>query len=135
MTSNEDTPSYSREQLLWKIRTCLAGRAAEICWLGEEKGTNTGISSDLRDATNYAINMICLFGMGEHSLVSLNPDMIMRTPNGEALLQEADKILKEEMENTKRLVEEGREKIDKLVEVLMDNNQAIGEEIDRIFSE
>lgn len=135
MTSNEDTPSYSREQLLWKIRTCLAGRAAEICWLGEEKGTNTGISSDLRDATNYAINMICLFGMGEHSLVSLDPDMIMRTPNGEALLQEVDKILKEEMENTKRLVEEGREKIDKLVEVLMDNNQAIGEEIDRIFSE
>lgn len=133
-TSNEDTPSYSREQLLWKIRTCLAGRAAEICWLGEEKGTNTGVSSDLRQATSYAINMICQYGMGDSSLVSLDPDMIMRTPNGEALLKEADRILREEMENTKRLVEEGREKIDKLVDVLMNDNQAIGEEIDRIFS-
>ena len=132
--SNEDTPSYSKEQLLWKIRTCLAGRAAEICWLGEEKGTNTGVGSDLRQATEYAISMICRYGMGDSSLVSLDPDMIMRTANGEQLLKEADHILREELENTKKLVEEGREKIDKLIELLMNDNQAIGEEIEKIFS-
>ncbi|MCR4839681.1 MAG: AAA family ATPase, partial [Eubacterium sp.] len=122
--NSEDTPSYTKEQLLWRIRTALAGRAAEMEFFGETEGTNTGISSDIQNATNIAMNMVCRYAMAEDHLISLPPEQILKTARGEKLLDTVEQILQEQMIETRKLVHEGRDKIQALAEFLQRQNQA-----------
>jgi ATP-dependent Zn protease len=131
--NEEDTPNYNKEQLLWKIRTALAGRAAEKEFFGEEKGTNTGISSDLRQATNTAMGMICRYGMDGDLLVSMSPEAVLNSPRGNQLIEQANEILKREMKVTEELVAKGRDKIQALSEFLLQKNQATEDDISRVF--
>jgi ATP-dependent Zn protease len=131
--NEEDTPNYNKEQLLWKIRTALAGRAAEKEFFGEEKGTNTGISSDLRQATNMAMSMICRYGMDGDLLVSMSPEAVLNSPRGNQLIEQANEILKREMKVTEELVAKGRDKIQALSEFLLQKNQATEDDISRVF--
>ncbi len=131
--SNENTPSYSKEDLLWQIRICLAGRASEVVYLGETKGINTGIGSDLKQATDYALNMICRYGMGDHAFASMDPATLMQSVAARDVLDEVDKILRNEMDETVELIRKGQEKIDRLVDVLLRDNQAIEGEIKKAF--
>ena len=121
---DEDKFGYNREEYLWEIRTCLAGRAAEIEFFGEEKGINTGFSSDLRQATNCALRMICLLGMDNSRLYSLDPNTILKTPMAGEVMDQVSRLLHDEMEETRKLVHEGRDKIEALATYLKDNNQA-----------
>ena len=133
--NGEDTPSYTKEQILWKIRTALAGRAAELEFFGEEKGINTGVSSDLQNATNLALSMICRYAMDEEHLLSISPEALLASPRGEVLIEKTNEILKVEMENTRGLIREGRDKIQKLSDYLLENNQATENEIKKIFEQ
>lgn len=132
--NEEEIPSYTRQQMVWKIRTALAGRAAEKTFFGEEKGINTGVSSDLSNATSLAMNMLCRFAMDENSLVSISPDMLLKSGGAEKLINETNELLLQEMEATEALIREGQEKIRKLADYLLQNNHATEEEIEAIFS-
>ena len=133
--SSEGIPSYNREQMLARIRIALAGRASEICFFGEEEGINTGISSDLTNATNIAVSMLCRYGMQEGSMVSLDPSKVISTPIYEEIIKAADSLIKEQMEITMREIESGKDKISRLAEALMEKNQLTGPEIETILSE
>lgn len=52
--NQEEVSSYTKEKLVEKIRTSLAGRAAEQVFFGKEQSLNTGASSDLHKATEMA---------------------------------------------------------------------------------
>ena len=132
--SAEKTPSYTKEQLLWRIRTSLAGRASEIVFFGEEAGNNTGVSGDLQSATNLVLQIICRYGMSGQSLLSIDPDRLLGTPAGERILMKAEEILAQEMENTIQIIKEGKEKVEKLSQALLEKNQLMGNEIEEIFS-
>lgn len=133
-SSSEGTSgSYTRAQLLWMIRTSLAGRAAEIVFYGEESGINTGVSSDLESATNIALQMVCRYGMSGKSLISISPDKVFNSAYGMRMLEEVEEILDQEMKTTIKLVEEGRDKIEALASALLEKNQIMGDEIERIF--
>lgn len=125
----ENIPQYSKEDLLWKIRVALAGRASEIVFFG----ANTGVSGDLQTATNLALNMLCRYGMGENTLLSVSIENAMQFPYSEQIMEQAEVILQREMKNTIRLIEEGKEKITLLSEELLDRNQLVEEEIMKIF--
>ncbi len=131
--NEEDTPSYTKSQLLWKIRTSLAGRAAELEFFGENEGINTGISSDLQHATSLAMNMLCRYGMHEDYFLSLSPEKMLNSVCGEELLNNTNQVLKDEMSHTIKLVQEGKDKIEKLANFLLKNNQATEDDIKRIF--
>ncbi|MCD8105186.1 MAG: AAA family ATPase [Lachnospiraceae bacterium] len=131
--NSEKTPNYTKEDLLWRIRTSLAGRASEIVFFGEEKGVNTGVSSDLQHATSYAMNMICYYGMGDHFFVSLDPKTLLNSPMGPSLVKDAEEVLVREMKTTQNLIREGKPYIQKLSEFLLKNNQAMENEIEEIF--
>ena len=133
--NKEKVANYTRQDLLWRIRISLAGRASEIVFFGEEKGTNTGVSADLRNATNQALRMICSYGMTEGSLLSLEPSQILGTPMGDRVLAAADKMLHEEMENTIQMIREGKDKVTRLASALLEKNQLTGDEIEEILSE
>ena len=133
--NEEDVLTKSKEELLWDIRTSLAGRVAEMEFFGEESGVNTGASSDLKNATNTAMNMICRYGMIGDGLVSLSPDKVLNSPGGAELIRKTNQLLDEQMDITKKLIHEGRDSIRNLADFLLENNQATEEEIVRVFSE
>ncbi len=131
--NQEKTPSYTKEQLLWKIRTALAGRAAETEFFDKE-GINTGISSDLKNATEIAMNIVCSYAMMDDSLMSISPDLMVRSPWGKHFMEQVDNLLKDEMLVTRDLVSDGKHKIEKLADYLMKNNHATENDIVSIFS-
>ena len=130
----EDVYNLSKEDLRNYICQCLAGRAAEVVYYGEH-GINTGASSDLEKATNYAIQMICRFGMGSLGLVALNPEKVLDSPKGAEVLEEANRILEEQLQRAVSLIKEGRNVIDRVVAEIMDKSYIQGEHLSAIFEE
>ncbi|MBR5974595.1 MAG: AAA family ATPase [Clostridiales bacterium] len=130
--NSEKTPSYTKEQLIWKIRCALAGRAAEVEFFGD-KGINTGVSGDIRQATSIAMRIICTYGMVDGNLTSVDFDDLIGSESGDRRLNQANEILLSEMGETQKLVHEGKAKIKKLADYLMKNNQATEEKILEIF--
>jgi cell division protease FtsH len=59
---NEDLHTISRERMITRLITLLAGRAAERVIFGH---LNTGASSDLQRATSIARSMVCEYGMSD----------------------------------------------------------------------
>ncbi len=121
----EDAHKMTKDDFLDIICQALAGRAAEVVYYGES-GINTGASSDLAKATELAIKMICRFGMGNMGLLSLNPEKVLESPKGMEVLEEANRILAEQMERAVRFIKEGRRELDKVVDVLMDKSYIQG---------
>ena len=68
----------TRAELLAQIRTCLAGRAAEILYYGRDQGLNTGASGDLDMASRIARRMICLFGMNDDFGLLATPELFKK---------------------------------------------------------
>ena len=133
--NSEKTLVRTKEDLMDMIRTSLAGRASEIVNLGEKEGTSTGISGDLRQATNVAMHMISSYGMMENQLYSIDPEMMLRSSMASQFLEQVNTLLNQQMEETMRLIKEGNHKIVRLAEALIKKNQIVGAEIDAIFKE
>jgi ATP-dependent Zn protease len=69
-----------------------------------------------------------------NSLLSISPERMLNSPSGAQMLEQAQQILAEEMENTIRLIEEGREKMERLVGKLLEKNQLMANEIEDILN-
>ena len=57
--------TYTYQELMDRVCRCLAGRVAEIEVYGEESGTNTGASSDLKQARYFMKVSLNDYAMGE----------------------------------------------------------------------
>jgi cell division protease FtsH len=118
----------TREEMFARIRTSLGGRAAEIVYYGKEKGLNTGASSDLEKATRTARAMICLFGMDEEFGLLATPELFkhaeaISSPIYQRVSEVAGKILKQEMDNTLKLLEQNRSHLDAVAKALLEKNR------------
>ncbi len=133
---NENAVTRTKDELLAEIRTDLAGRAAElICIDGKE--LSSGASNDLRRASQLALDIISNYGMSENSLFTF-PLVFGEagvSPMMKSAIEEADIILKAEMEKTKRIVEENKELIIKFADALIDKGHLGKAEIARLMSE
>ncbi|MBE5951978.1 MAG: AAA family ATPase [Lachnospiraceae bacterium] len=130
--NSEEVMSYTKEDLLSKIRTSLAGRAAEEVFFSKEESLNTGASSDLRHATHYAFQMICSYGMGEHQMLTLTKEEILRSALAESYVRQVDAILQEQMKKTVALLEENREIVQAIADELISRNHLTGKEFTEI---
>lgn len=124
----EDVHLYTKNQLLSKIRGALAGRAAELVFYGEEDGISTGAAHDIEQATNTALQMITVYGMVEEY-------GIMSTKNTEAAAGLCNKILADELKNAKDIVSKNKEKINKIVEILLEKNHLMGDKLEEFFQD
>lgn len=120
--------SFTREDLLARIRTCFGGRAAEMLYYGTDKGLTTGASGDLEQATQIARLMICRYGMdGDFGMLStpelFNHAEAISSPIYERVSETAGKILKAELENTLRLLAENREHLETVAKALLEKNR------------
>lgn len=127
-------PLKTREELLRDIRVSLAGRAGEILRYGKECGISTGISGDLKQATAVAKRIICTYGMDDEiGMIYIDSETVNHSEIAMLVHKKAVEILNEQMQETIKELQEGRSKIERLVETLMDKNSMTGEEIDRIL--
>lgn len=123
---------YTKEELLAKIRTSLGGRASEIVYYGEQDGISTGASGDLISATDMAQKIVCAYGMDEDFGLAVVPGQDLSGGNMSIEVRNAvNKILKEQMREAVRMISENKDKIDALVDRLMEVNHMNGAEIEK----
>ena len=132
-TSQEEKGSYSREELLARIRTCLAGRAAEIAYYGEEAGLTTGASGDLKNATRLARNMLTTYGMDDQFGLASLSGKELDGPLGEKLYNQVNAMLTQELANTVEIIRKGMPTMDRLVNALMQESHMDGSRMKEIF--
>lgn len=129
--NSEDKGSYTKSELLDRIRISLAGRAAEIVYYGEDGGISTGASGDLYSATRTAEHMICTYGMdGSVGLSYISTDAI--GVSGE-LRNKVNSILADELKNAVELISKNKAAIDAMTAVLIEKNHLKENEIDEVF--
>lgn len=125
---------YTKDELLARIRTSLGGRAAEIAYYGEKDGISTGASGDLASATAVAQQIVCVYGMDEKfGLATVNGDTASNGTMSVEVRESVNRILNEQMNEAVRLISENKNKIDALVETLIDKNQLNSEEIKQVL--
>jgi cell division protease FtsH len=134
----EDRYGWSKEQFLLRIKTMLAGRAAESELGGE---VSTGASNDFERASQLARMMVGAYGMSELGPISLPLDQhgFPRTLIGGGLEAEFNaawrKIISDCNDETIRIVKENGEKITRVAAVLLEEETLTGDRFRELWSE
>ena len=141
----EDRYLMTRSELLGKIKGFLGGRAAEEIVFGE---ISTGASNDLERVSQIARNMVVVYGMSEKlpnlSLVQNNgPNFLGQGANLNRRSEEIERIIDQEVlsiiqtcyEETKAMLKEKRELLDKMSEALLEKEVLNYHEIRELLGE
>ena len=128
LKQNYSEYTSTKQSILNNIMVCLAGMVSEEVFLGE---FSNGNSSDLEKATQYAKDMIVKYGMS-----SLGYGQIDNESGEIAVLvqKEINNILKESFDNTKKLIEENKDKMEKIVDYLYDKKEIDEEQFINIYN-
>ena len=128
LKQNYSEYTSTKQSILNNIMVCLAGMVSEEVFLGE---FSNGNSSDLEKATEYAKDMIVKYGMSNLGYGQINNE------SGEIAVlvqREINNILKECFESTKKLIEENKNKMEKIVDYLYDKKEIDEEQFINIYN-
>ena len=140
----EDRGLYSRTYLLGRLVGMLGGRAAEVVAFGE---ITTGAENDLKQATGLAKRMVGTWGMSDsigpvylgtgEEHVFLGREITQDKSYSDSTAQKIDNAVREIVENAQRraieLNEQHRDKLEALVQALLEQETLDGPEVDAIF--
>ncbi|MUH01489.1 ATP-dependent zinc metalloprotease FtsH [Scytonema sp. UIC 10036] len=142
-----DSGLYSRAWLMDNITMTLGGKAAETEVFGEYEVTG-GASSDLKVVANLARKMVTMYGMSELGLVALenqNSDVFLgrdwmtRNDYSEEMATKIDRQVREMAnicyQEARRIIRENRSLVDRLVDLLVEQETIEGEQFRKIVSE
>ena len=113
--------TYTYQELLDRVCRCLAGRAAEILIYGQEAGTNTGASSDIRMARYYLKASVNDYAMGKKLYAEWKPEEI------EALMQE-------QYARTEAMLEKHKEALLRLTDLLTEKKSLDQTQMEAFFT-
>ena len=118
----------SKEELLNRIKVCLAGRAAEKVFFGD---VTTGASNDLEKANGIVESMICHYGLvDELGLSTFDP----RNPVVLNFIQQyKNQILNECYNEVIKMVQDNKEKMREFADILKVEEEMTGDEINKIL--
>ncbi|BAY22228.1 FtsH peptidase [Calothrix sp. NIES-2100] len=146
-TPNEEQGLISRSQLKARITSILGGRAAEEVVFGKPEVT-TGAGDDLQKVTNLARQMVTRFGMstlGPLSLenqsgeVFLGRDWMNKSEYSEEIAAKIDaqvrEIINTSYQTAKSILEQNRVALERLVDLLSDQETIEGELFRQIVAE
>ena len=142
----EDKSFISKTEMLENIVSLLGGRASEELVLGD---ISTGASNDIERATQIAKAMVTKYGMSKRiGTITLGTDQdevfIGRDWGHEksyseetagVIDEEIKSIIDSAYEEAKKILNEHRDKLDKVAEILVEKEKISGEEFDNIFEE
>ncbi len=139
----EEKYLLTKEELLAKICVLFGGRVAEELVFGE---VSTGAQNDLEKATEIARAMVLDYGMSEvlgpqtfrkreHLFldVPFKERELVSEETARLIDAEISKILKSCYDKTKKLLQAEREKLDRMVELLLQKEVLEGEELEKIL--
>ena len=141
-TANKDVLGYTKKQLLQNISIAMAGRIAEEVETGDY---SSGASQDIKMATQWARKMVCDLGMSDLGPVAYGDNQenlflgreITKTQNySETTATQIDnaisRIVHEQFENAKRLIEDHREALKTIAEALLQYETIEGKHVEEI---
>jgi cell division protease FtsH len=144
---DEDQGLVSRSQILAMITSTLGGRAAETVVFGDAEITD-GAADDIQKVTNWARQMVTRLGMSDlgsialessGSEVFLGRDLMPRSEYSEEMASQIDRqiqaIAKHCYEEAIRIVRDHRTFVDRLVDVLLDQETIDGEAFRNLLEE
>lgn len=131
--ANEDENDkylYTKEELMNRIKVCLAGRAAEELVFDS---ITTGASNDLEKANDIAMNYICKYGFTEdNGLLVLNRDDLIAKNKVSRLVKS---LLELAYEDTIYMLESNKDILFAISEKLKEKEELNGEEVEEILSQ
>ncbi|AFY74057.1 ATP-dependent metalloprotease FtsH [Synechococcus sp. PCC 7502] len=146
-TPSDEQSLISRSQIIARITGALGGRAAEEVVFGNDEVT-TGAGNDLQQVTNIARQMVTRFGMstmGSMSMeapnaeVFLGRDLVSRSEYSEDSAAKIDRqvraIVQSCYQTALKIMEDNREAIDRIVDILIDKETLSGDDFRQIVAE
>ncbi len=128
------TESSYRAEIAMK----LAGLAAEEVFLGDRSTASGGLEKgDLAEATELAVKMVAMFGMG--NALNVLPVRILDTKDAALfqkypyIQQEVDHILQAELDEARQSLKKHRDVVVSLAEALRDRRNIFGDDLDAIL--
>ncbi len=113
---DESTNALSREECLNRIAIMMAGREAEIAFYGAA-GVTSGASSDLKGATELAMNMVCDYGMDESLPVYIDREKRSETP---WVMRRVTHLIKVQCARARSIIEAERESVRAVAQALLE---------------
>ncbi|MCY6491468.1 ATP-dependent zinc metalloprotease FtsH [Leptolyngbya boryana IU 594] len=142
-----DSGLYTRAWMLDRIKVILGGRAVEAEVYGED-AIDTGAASDIGKVTQIARQMVTIFGMSDLGSVAfesmgdevfLGRNLMPRSEYSEELASQIDTKVREIAKfcyaEARRLVSENRPLVDRLVDVLLEQETIEGDQFRKIVEE
>ena len=140
----EDRYSHNREHLLARIAVLMGGRIAEEVFMDQ---MTTGAANDFEQATGLAQNMVQRWGMSDHlgprvygdnnSEVFLGRDVTTQknisNATAEQVDQEVSRIIEEQYQRARKIIESHKEVIEIMTHALMDWETLESDQIDQIM--
>jgi cell division protease FtsH len=143
----EEQGLTTKAQLMARIAGAMGGRAAEEEVFGDDEVT-TGAGGDLQQVTEMARQMVTRFGMsilgpisleGSGGEVFLGGGLMNRSEYSEEVAAQIDfqvrAIAEQGHQIARQIVQDNREVVDRLVELLIDKETIDGEEFRQIVAE
>jgi cell division protease FtsH len=138
----DDRYTYTKEYLEAQLSVLMAGRIAEIIFLGK---TTTGAANDFEKSTEIARKMVCQWGMSElgpltfgerDDLIFLGRELAVNKNfserTSERIDDEVKKIVLRNYGRTQDLIEKNKDKLVKIAEALLEKEVLTSEEINNI---
>ncbi len=142
-----DSGLYTRAWLQDNITMTLGGKASEAEVFGESEVTG-GASNDLKMVTNLARKMVTMYGMTDLGVVALETqnsdvflgrDWVTRNEYSEEMATQIDRKVREIAnkcyQEARRIIRENRALVDRLVDMLVEQETLEGEQFRQIVAE
>ena len=130
---DESDKTYSRKSdMLKQLKVLYGGRIAEEVVLND---ISSGASNDLEKASNIAHLMVTRYAMNGGLLVKIGSERDYNEQLDRKTMPEEDKICREAYEETKKLVEENKEVLEMLADILYEKEYLSQEEVEAFMQE
>ncbi|EGC31896.1 hypothetical protein DICPUDRAFT_5265, partial [Dictyostelium purpureum] len=123
-----DHVQFTRKQMMARLAICLAGRAAEEIFFGDD-GVTSGASSDFQQASSLAYSMITKWGMSDKLGFTYHKDKSMSQEVQKIIDDEVRELLDKQYKYSKDLIIKNRDNMENLVGELLEKETLSGDEI------
>jgi cell division protease FtsH len=131
---HNEEPLHGEQELLSRLAMMLAGREAELIAFGN---ASSGAADDLKRASELATSMIGSYGFGKtFGLLSMAgvPKELIGPDVQKGLLDEARQLLENAQAECRRVLEEKRDRLSTLAEMLLGHETVSGVALKRVLS-